>query len=263
MIKNDFHTHTTYCDGKNTPEEMVLAAIEKGMECYGFSGHAYTPGEELYCMSHEGTIRYQKEVRRLKDKYSGKLKIYLGVELDYHSTGTREGFEYFIGSVHYFARDGMKFPVDESPDIFSSVVSEVFGGDYYAAAENYYSYVGDVLRRTGADIIGHFDLITKFNEGGRLFDTRHPRYVAAWQQAADRLLRYGKPFEINTGAITRGYRTLPYPEADIIDYIGERGGSFILSSDSHAAGSLMYGFEEWEAYVTDKGYNLLDMPKKW
>ena len=42
MILTDLHVHTNYCDGKNTPEEMVLAAIEKGMECIGFSVHSYT-----------------------------------------------------------------------------------------------------------------------------------------------------------------------------------------------------------------------------
>ena len=31
MIQN-LHTHTTFCDGKNTPEEMVQAAISLGME---------------------------------------------------------------------------------------------------------------------------------------------------------------------------------------------------------------------------------------
>ena len=29
MITTNFHTHTVFCDGKSTPEEMVLAAIEK------------------------------------------------------------------------------------------------------------------------------------------------------------------------------------------------------------------------------------------
>ena len=28
----DLHMHTTFCDGKNTPEEMVLSAIDKGLE---------------------------------------------------------------------------------------------------------------------------------------------------------------------------------------------------------------------------------------
>ena len=29
-MKANYHTHTVFCDGKNTPEEIILAAIEKG-----------------------------------------------------------------------------------------------------------------------------------------------------------------------------------------------------------------------------------------
>ena len=45
MIKANFHTHTTYCDGKNTPEEMVQAAIALGMTAIGFSGHSHSVTE--------------------------------------------------------------------------------------------------------------------------------------------------------------------------------------------------------------------------
>ena len=40
MRKVNLHTHTCFCDGKNTPEEMVISAIEKGMDVLGFSGHS-------------------------------------------------------------------------------------------------------------------------------------------------------------------------------------------------------------------------------
>ena len=40
----NLHTHTIRCDGKNTAEEMVLAAIELGCEGIGFSGHTHIEG---------------------------------------------------------------------------------------------------------------------------------------------------------------------------------------------------------------------------
>ena len=33
--EQDFHMHTTFCDGKNSPEDMVLGAIEKGLKRVG------------------------------------------------------------------------------------------------------------------------------------------------------------------------------------------------------------------------------------
>ena len=51
MINTNFHTHTTFCDGKDTPEQMVLAAIQKGFSALGFSGHAYFVLDEEISMS--------------------------------------------------------------------------------------------------------------------------------------------------------------------------------------------------------------------
>ncbi len=258
MIRRDFHTHTTYCDGRSTAEEMVQAAIVRGMDCIGFSGHALTTFDTEWCMSPEGMQAYAAEISCLKDRYAGRIRILCGAEWDFYSDGPEDGIEYKIGSVHYIEKNGVRTNIDESPEQLKRLCQEWFDGDFYALAESYYANVGAVLDRTGADIIGHFDLVTKFNEGHALFDETHPRYRAAWQQAADRLLTYGKPFEINTGAMSRGWRTAPYPSAEIMEYISARGGCFILSSDSHSTDILLYGFEEWEKYCREHGYVLLD-----
>ena len=76
MILQDLHTHTTYCDGKNTPEEMVKAAIEKGLVRIGFSGHCYTFFDEKYCMSIPNVARYIAEINSLKLNTKDKLKYF-------------------------------------------------------------------------------------------------------------------------------------------------------------------------------------------
>ena len=43
MLYN-YHTHTTFCDGKNTPQEIVEGAIQKRFDAIGFSGHINVPG---------------------------------------------------------------------------------------------------------------------------------------------------------------------------------------------------------------------------
>ena len=162
-------------------------------------------------------------------------------------------------------------------------IDRYFGGDPIAAAECYYEQVGDIVRKTDCDIVGHFDLITKFNEtwrgakeGKLLIDTSDSRYINAWKKAVDRIfedaaarpvkdrseyingpcrnrleglgiLKAGdRPvFEINTGAMGKGYRTSPYPAQDQIEYIRSKGGILILSSDSHSTDKLCYGFEDY------------------
>lgn len=238
----DLHTHTTYCDGKNTPEQMVKAAIEKGLLCIGFSGHSYTHFDERYCMSRQGVKDYCTEIADLKIKYKNEIEILCGIEQDYYSEESTESFDYVIGSVHYLFRDGVYLPLDESAEILKEGIDKYFDGDANLLAEAYFETVSDVVNKTNADVIGHFDLITKFGT----FDTSHPRYVAAWKKAVDKLIPFGKPFEINTGAISRGYTDTPYPSAEIRRYVKEKGGTFILSSDSHCAETLCFGFDKYK-----------------
>ncbi|MBQ6401348.1 MAG: histidinol-phosphatase [Firmicutes bacterium] len=264
MISCDYHMHTTWCDGSASAEDMVRAAIARGMTEIGFSGHSHTAFDESYCMSPAETENYRQELLALRKKYDGQISIRIGLEMDYYSDADPAGFDYLIGSVHYVRalagtcsarpdpagvlRDGNRVyvPVDETPQLQREAVERYFGRDWIAFAECYFDTVGGAAEKTGCDIIGHFDLITKFNEGGVLFDEEDPRYRAAWMKAADRALASGALFEINTGAMAKGYRSAPYPAAPIREYIRSRGGRFILSSDSHRTDSLCHAFDQFE-----------------
>ena len=249
MTLKDLHAHSTYCDGKNTLEEMVEAAIGRGLKTFGISGHSYTAFDTSWCMQKEEIPRYLAEMRYLRAKYFDRIHVLCGVEQDYYSEYPTDDFDYVIGSVHYILCEGEYVPVDESPEILRDASNKKFGGDIYALCERYYETVADVVNQTNCDIIGHFNLIAKFNEGGALFDESHPRYVAAWKRAADELLTADVPFEINTGAISRGYRSIPYPSPDMIAYIKERGGRFVLSSDAHSVDTIGYRFDDYKSYV--------------
>ena len=246
MITKDLHAHTAYCDGANSPEEMVKAAIDKGLTTFGLSGHSYTSFDTSYCMQREDIPRYIAEVNYLKAAYYDRIHVLCGVEQDYYSDYPTDEFDYVIGSVHYLRLGEEYVPVDESADILRSAADRYFGGDMIALCEEYYRTVADVANKTGCDIIGHFDLISKFNEREHLFDESDPRYAAAWKAAADELLKAGVPFEINTGAISRGCRTSPYPSAEMITYIKANGGRLVLSSDAHSTDAIAYGFGEYE-----------------
>ena len=50
-------------------------------------------------------------------------------------------------------------------------------------------------------------------------------------------------FEINTGAISRGWRTSPYPAPEILKEVRRRGGHVMINSDSHATDTIDCAFE--------------------
>lgn len=245
MIRSDFHVHTLFSDGTNTPEEMVVAAIEKGMTAIGFSDHSYTAFDESYCMRKERIEEYCGTVAALREKYRRRIRILCGIEQDFYSDEPTERYDYVIGSVHYLRVRGDYIPVDESPDILRRAAETYFGGDMYRLVDAYYRTVAQVAEKTRADIIGHFDLITKFNRDGALFCEEDARYRASAEAAVNALVRYGKPFEINTGAVARGYRHHPYPSQPLTEAIAARGGRFILSSDSHTKDTLCFRFDEF------------------
>lgn len=240
----NLHTHTVYCDGQDTPEQLVWEALDKGFDFLGFSGHSYTDFDPGYCMSRENTRRYRREIRRLQQKYAGRIVLFCGIEQDYYSGEPTADYDYVIGAVHYIQQDGQYLPVDESAASVRDSVARCWNGDFYAWARDYYLLLADVVKQTDADIIGHFDLVNKFNQANVLFDEADPRYLEAAYAAADALLATGRPFEINTGAMARGLCAQPYPAPNIIEYIGSHGGSFILSSDCHAKQLLDYGFPD-------------------
>ena len=257
MKITNYHTHTTYCDGKNTPEEMVLAAIGANMSEIGFSVHSPLPFYSDWAIKEERLDEYKSELFSLREKYKEQIKIYVGIEQDYFSENSTDGFDYVIGSVHFVYKNGEYLAVDISADEVKSNIKKHYGGDALAYCEDYYRLVKDVYNKTKCQIIGHFDLVTKFNEKMPLIDTNAKRYKKAAREALAELVKTPAIFEINTGAISRGYRTCPYPQEEIMDEISDSGKMFVINSDSHSVESIGFGIKELMRELSVCGYKYI------
>ena len=250
-MRTNYHTHTSYCDGKNTPEEVVLAAIEKGFSAIGFSGHGYTPFDLRYCM--KDTQGYIKEISELKRKYSDKIEIYCGIEEDAFSYVPRENFDYIIGSSHYFNIDGKYYPIDSNYDCFKKCL-EAFGNDELKLADVYYSTFVSYIAERKPDIVGHFDLITKFDEIDTTRFLNNPEYLKIAKKYLEQAAENDVIFEVNTGAISRGIRKTPYLGEELLYILRKKGSKVILSSDSHSVDTLDFYFEEIEKLLRQVGF---------
>ena len=265
---SNYHTHSIYSDGDNTLIEMAEKAYSLGFHTLGYSEHQFSEPDSHYAMKEEEEENYISDIRWIEKVYEGKLRIFSGIERDYYCDRTDEKFDYVIGSVHHIKVGDEYFNVDESSKSFEEGVNKLFGGDYLSMAKAYFDLERDVVRKTGCHIIGHFDLLRKFNEGNAFFDEDSPEYLAIARDALhdivesfdvnslckppegrslppqiERALDRGKPiFEINTGAMAKGKRTSPYPAPALIHELLEMEVPIVLSSDCHKKDFLNFGF---------------------
>ena len=256
QLRADFHTHTTYCDGKSSPREMVESALRMGFTDLGVSGHAGSgvcePG---FGMSDLALEKYKQELLALREEYAGRINLYIGVELD--CLGVLQQAEYTIGSTHYVKKNGAYVPVDNSAQELDDWVVRLWGGDWYAFAKDYFELEATVYDRTKCDFVGHFDLLTKFNEGYSCFDETKDDYLEPALAAMRRLNDACLPFEINTGAISRGYRTEPYPNKLLLKELCSMGGRIMINSDSHHADTIGFHFEQALKIAWECGFRRL------
>jgi len=254
----NLHTHTTYCDGTLSTEEMLKAALASGCDSIGFSEHSYVPFDIYYSMDFDSSLKYIDDVNALKDKYKGQIEVFLGLEQDYYTDVAPEGLDYKIGTLHYAAiGEGQYISVDAGVKHQKQMVDDYFKGDYYSLAESYFSVFSNIMKKTNADIIGHFDLVAKYNIDRSLFDEAHPRYIAAALGAMDEIMKDCKLFEVNTGAMYRLGKIEPYPSVFLLKELQKRGGEVILSSDSHDSPSLCYKFAETMELLKSCGFKYI------
>lgn len=233
IYKQNLHTHTVFCDGKDTPEEMVLTAIEKGFDSIGFSGHSSMYYAPKNGMSPDGTQSYKDCIHELKTEYADKLKIFCGIEFDMYSGIDLSDYDYRIGAVHYLKKDGQVIPMDRTQQVVQDVINNHFGGDGMAYAKHFYETLARLPEYGSFDIVAHFDLLSKHSENIMFFDESSKQYRNAALEAMSALRGKIPYFEVNTGAIARGYRTTPYPAPFLIDEFKNMGFGALITSDCH------------------------------
>lgn len=243
MPFSDFHVHTDFDHGRHTPAQMAAAAARRGMTALGLVGHSRTRIPCHYAMTSAGELQFFTECAALKAQYADRMDIFCGIELDYYAAPVELPYDYRIGSVHYLdCGDGSFLSVDSSREELLAHAQR--HGGFLPLVQQYYETAAQIVSVTDCDIIGHIDLITKFNESQSLFSPEDPAFRRAALDAVDALLPYDRLFEINTGAISRGFRTTPYPAPFLLHHIRQHGGRILFSSDAHEASTLLFQFEE-------------------
>lgn len=260
--RSNLHTHCTYCDGKDTMQAMVQAAIEAGFSSIGFSSHGRTNYDDDECQIASDRIDdYFAEIKSLNEKYQDKIRIYSGVELESLVLG-KDGNEtrpeidprcdYSIGSAHYIRNNGNHYTIDYRPEDWLEGC-KTFKSPLEFLKTYFEDYL-DFALTVPFDIVGHIDVYTKNNQKTFLFDDTDKKYKTMVLDYVDQIAGTGKIFEINTGAMGKGYRTDPYPARFILERLNQLNAPIILSSDSHAVSTIAYAFDQCEQMLKDIGF---------
>ena len=256
----NLHTHTTFCDGRDTPEELVLEALRLGFTELGFSDHIHTVYSQV--LSAEKTELYKQEIRRLKELYRDKIDIFLGIEYDMYCGVDVSDFEYTIAGVHALKKDGMLLPFHRTLDVVEELINEHFGGDGLAYAKYYYETIARLPEEGKFDIVGHFDAVMRHVEMKPIFDPESKEYRDAALTALHALVGKIPFFEVNTGAMSRRYRTAPYPSFELLQEMKRLGINLVLTSDCHNKSFLTVAFDQCVEMMKAAGYREMYVLKK-
>lgn len=250
------HTHSTFCDGKNTLEQMADSAFAQGIKVFGFSGHSYVPVDN-FGISTEKFAEYYAEAKRVQQKYKGKMDVMIGLEMDdaMPSDLPLNKLDYVIGSSHStVGLDRVCYPIDGSPEALHRAVENGFNNDFKILVQRYYEQYLAFEKKYHPDIIGHFDLLCKYNSKGEFFDENSSWYKDMSLDYLDEFLKLNIVFEMNTGAISRGYLSRPYPDSFLLKRILEKQGRVIITTDTHSADTLQAYYKESEDILRNLGF---------
>ncbi|WKY46752.1 histidinol-phosphatase HisJ [Eubacteriaceae bacterium ES3] len=273
MIQANYHIHSNFCDGKNSLEEMVLAAIKAGLRSIGLTGHMPLPFENDWTIQEENLTAYFAEVERLINLYKDQIEIYKSLEVDYfmdrksisqQAKGLLKDLDYVIMSIHTIKTvnaDVIGY-IDESRENFANAITNFYAGDFKSFIQEYYQAIGDMVTTYQPEILGHLDLIKKFNQNQCFFDDRDDWYQDIVKVCLDRIAKTKTMIEINTGADMRVPGVGRYPSDWIIPEMKNRNIPITIGGDTHFDNGIVFGFEAAENYLLNCGYTEYWMLKK-
>ena len=252
LVNSSIHNHSTFCDGKNLPEEMAQSAYQAGFQDFGILCHAtMTTGDYDWPIRDEKG--FQNTLSKLKKEYEGKMRLYCGIERDYFGKMS-EGFDYVIDGVHQIYYGGRYFDVDHSENIFKKDIEQGFGGNVKKYVEVYYQTVSQMVERNNPEYLAHVDLVTKFNDGFKFFNEEEKWYLDFAKECVEFAINRGALIEMNFGAMTRGVKSTPYPSLNLLEFIKQKNGRIIIGGDCHSANFVAFGMKEGEEILKNKGF---------
>lgn len=266
MYWSNYHSHSTFCDGRSSMEEFVHFAIAKGVKKYGFSSHAPLPFPTRWTMPEDDFVDYEQEFRRLKDKYKSEIELFLGLEIDFIEGCSDTGNDFFndkkldysIGSVHYLDSLGNNneyWSIDGGFAEFNSGLKQLYKGNIREATRRFFDVTNKMIEKGGFDIVGHVDKITYHGTKFRDFNVADKWYTDLMTNTLELIKSRGLMLEINTKSLRE--HGITYPHSSFYPLINEIGIPVMVNSDCHYPTNITDGFRETYNTLKEAGFSTL------
>lgn len=243
---SNLHTHSTWCDGKSTPDELVSRALVSGMSSLGFASHAPFPC--AWCLAPEKLDNYLKDMERLKA--TAPIPVLAGLEVDYipgviGPSDFQDQLDFTIGSVHFVDGEGtFRWEADTSLLQFKEGLQRIFHGDVQQAVTRYFTLMRDMLINSRPDILGHMDRIKMHNTEMHFFNEDASWYRDQLVHTLECARDLGVVVEINTRGLYKKRHVETYPGDFACQRIAEMKIPVMLALDAHYEGELITCFAE-------------------
>lgn len=250
MYLSNYHSHSSFCDGRSSMEDFVKFAISKAVRKYGFSAHSPLPFSTFWNMELDDLPEYIAEFHRLKAKYKDEIDLYLGLEADYihnffelqHDLYSYAGFDYIIGSIHYMdpLPQGGFWCIDGSFTDFYAGLKVLFDGEIRPAVERFFEMTESMIEKGGFDIVGHFDKIALNASKCADFETTDSWYRNRVGEVLEIIKKHHLILEINTKSVRE--KGFSYPDFQFFPMIKDLNIPITVNSDCHYPTNILDSF---------------------
>ena len=225
----DYHIHSRVSyDSKEIPENIVKAAIDRGLKeiCftdhldYGVSpaGESLTFETEIYNQNYDHLVCSDLKIRR-----GFEFGMLPDNQDTFQQDLARRHFDFVIGSVHFV----------EEQDVYFEPYWQ--GRSQHEAEQLYFEEVLKCVKTHDAfDVLGHLTYISKVRVNPQLRPIAYSEHHELFDEIFRTLVLKGKGIEVNTSGKDRCGDFLPGLE--FLKRFKELGGEIVtVGSDAHAA----------------------------
>ncbi|MDO5517077.1 MAG: histidinol-phosphatase HisJ [Clostridium sp.] len=262
LYLRDGHIHSPYCPhGSNDSfDSYVERALEKNLKEISFTEHMpfksyFIDNKEFLdecSLSKNDVDKYFESVNKIKEKYYGKIKINLGMEVDFIDGLEEETKELLntygphlddgLLSVHFIKIKDEYMAIDgidgfEKARKLLGTVEKVYDKYYETLLKAVKSDLGKYKPKR----IGHPNLVRRFNE---LYPLEYKNYELL-ETLAEEIKKNDYEVDINTAGLRKKYCGEIYVSGYFRELVEKYKIRTVFGSDSHESKDVGSGFDKY------------------